>query len=430
MLRSLSRKLTLIFGALTVMVLGIAMAVTCKMAVNQYRVSTDLLLSRTFTVIEDAITGKGSISDSWLARQEAAAISVIHIEDGGVPLAFSGARQEGIDREKLIAGAKEQAKSAGLGGLHGKKQRVSFDLPKDRAGRSYRCMAAAIPYKNITVALYVIQDNTTAEKHILLMGWQYLGLWCIGSLALLVICRFAVGRALKPTEEAMLRQREFVAAAGHELRSPLTVVKAAVEAAEGQGLPEKAAGYLRTADSEIDRMAALTGDLLMLARGDAASWRATLRPLGLDTFLIELYDGFSLVARRSGHPFELLLPEGPLPGAMADGERLKQLLTVLLNNAVEHTEKGTAIELAAFQNKNAAVIEVRDHGEGIPDSEKKRVFDRFYRAEQSHTDKRHFGLGLSVAKELAALHGAELTVCDTLGGGATFRLKLPAIREK
>ena len=139
-------------------------------------------------------------------------------------------------------------------------------------------------------------------------------------------------------------------------------VKAAVEAAEGQGLPEKAAGYLRTADSEIDRMAALTGDLLMLARGDAASWRATLRPLGLDTFLIELYDGFSLVARRSGHPFELLLPEGPLPGAMADGERLKQLLTVLLNNAVEHTEKGTAIELAAFQNKNAAVIEVRDHG--------------------------------------------------------------------
>ena len=177
-------------------------------------------------------------------------------------------------------------------------------------------------------------------------------------------------------------------------------------------------------------MAALTGDLLMLARGDAASWRATLRPLGLDTFLIELYDGFSLVARRSGHPFELLLPEGPLPGAMADGERLKQLLTVLLNNAVEHTEKGTAIELAAFQNKNAAVIEVRDHGEGIPDSEKKRVFDRFYRAEQSHTDKRHFGLGLSVAKELAALHGAELTVCDTLGGGATFRLKLPAIREK
>ena len=170
MLRSLSRKLTLIFGALTVMVLGIAMAVTCKMA-----------LSRTFTVIEDAITGKGSISDSWLARQEAAAISVIHIEDGGVPLAFSGARQEGIDREKLIAGAKEQAKSAGLGGLHGKKQRVSFDLSKDRAGRSYRCMAAAIPYKNITVALYVIQDNTTAEKHILLMGWQYLGLWCIGS---------------------------------------------------------------------------------------------------------------------------------------------------------------------------------------------------------------------------------------------------------
>lgn len=291
-------------------------------------------------------------------------------------------------------------------------------------------MAAAIPYKNITVVLYVIQDNTTAEKHILLMGWQYLGLWCIGSLALLVICRFAVGRALKPTEEAMLRQREFVAAAGHELRSPLTVVKAAVEAAEGQGLPEKAAGYLRTADSEIDRMAALTGDLLMLARGDAASWRATLRPLGLDTFLIELYDGFSLVARRSGHPFELLLPEGPLPGAMADGERLKQLLTVLLNNAVEHTEKGTAIELAAFQNKNAAVIEVRDHGEGIPDSEKKRVFDRFYRAEQSHTDKRHFGLGLSVAKELAALHGAELTVCDTLGGGATFWLKLPAIREK
>lgn len=100
-------------------------------------------------------------------------------------------------------------------------------------------------------------------------------------------------------------------------------------------------------------------------------------------------------------------------------------MTILLHNALSYNTEAKPIALEASVLKSSLLIKVIDHGPGIPASEKELVFDRFFRSDKSRKDKQHFGLGLSIAKELVELHKGSLHITDTLGGGSTFILKLP-----
>ena len=184
---------------------------------------------------------------------------------------------------------------------------------------------------------------------------------------------------------------------------------------------DRAAQFLHSAAAETDRLARLTDDLLILAGGDAGVLQTELARLDADTFLIELYDRYAPVARAQGHTLTLRLPDAPLPALRADAARLEQLFAVLLHNAFEYAPAGTPVEItAALPPRGGLCVAVADHGPGVPDTDKARIFDRFARGDPNRTDKAHFGLGLAVAAEIAALHGATLRVTDTPGGGATF----------
>lgn len=106
-------------------------------------------------------------------------------------------------------------------------------------------------------------------------------------------------------------------------------------------------------------------------------------------------------------------------------EKVSQILTILIDNALSYVPEGGSIRLQAKKEPGAIAISVSDNGPGIPDSEKDSVFQRFYRSDASRNDKQHFGLGLCIAKEIALLHQGSLKILDTPGGGATFILKLP-----
>ena len=188
-------------------------------------------------------------------------------------------------------------------------------------------------------------------------------------------------------------------------------------------------------------MARLVEDLLVLANGDLDALPAHLHPIAPDNLCLEVYDAFFPLAQQRQHPLSLTLPEDSVPSIeadpdrvainkmdkeSADPDRVKQLLAILLNNAFDHTPAGTPVELCLTYCGEKITLAVQDHGPGIPDAEKARVFDRFYSADPSRTDKHNFGLGLSVAKELARLHHADLTVTDTPGGGAKFAVTFAA----
>ena len=428
MLDRLQRRLTVLFSLLTAAVLTAALALTCRMAQSEYRAGADLLFANTVAAVEDAVTQNGMVRDSWLARQEIAGRVVIYLEDNGQPLRFPGGWTPADDRAQLVELARQQAAAAGLDTGRMRRQRVSFDLAGQALRQSYACTALVLPHEQLGTAavLYVIRDMGQVRARLGRMVWQYAGLWALGAVVLALLCRWMVGRALRPTAQALQKQREFIAAAGHELRSPLTVLKASLQAAQAPETAGQAPQFLHNAAAEADRLARLTDDLLILAGGDAGVWRTALAKLDADTFLIELYGRFAPVARAQGHTLTLNLPDAPLPALHADAQRLEQLFAVLLNNAFEYAPAGTPVELTARVTAQGGLcVAVADHGPGVPDADKRRIFDRFARGDPSRTDKAHFGLGLAVAAEIAALHGAGLQVQDTPGGGATFVVSWP-----
>ena len=423
----LRRRLTLLMAALTSLVLAGALAVTWQYAAAQYKTSAEMLLSQNFSAICDRLDSADSVSDEWLRDQEHNNSLLIFLQDNGAALHFTGTTSNAAARTELepqltegIATLLDTAKHDSSGAVQ--RQSTVFTLG------TYRCHAALLPRgKNGSYLLAAAaQDMRFIRQHKVQTMVQYSVLWVVGTLLLALISWRLTGKALAPTALAMRRQKEFIAAASHELRSPLAVVKASVDAAR-HAAPAEQGSFLQNAEAETDRMARLVDDLLLLANGDLDKLPAHLEPTAPDNICIEVYEQFYLVAKQRQHPLTLTLPEDAVPSIRADADRLRQLLAILLNNALDHTPAGTPVELILTCEqgaKNASVLlTVQDHGPGIPDAEKERIFDRFYSADPSRTAKQNFGLGLSVAKELARLHRADLTVSDTPGGGARFTVR-------
>ena len=236
------------------------------------------------------------------------------------------------------------------------------------------------------------------------------------------LCWFVAGKAMRPVQESMERQEQFVAAASHELRSPLTVIRTGLSVIR---VEEDSGRYLSLMRGEAERMSRLIDELLILAGG--GSLRRNFRPESVepDTLLIDFVDTMEPQARKNGIRLELQLPEEAVSAISADSDRLRQILTIITDNALRYAPTGTAVTWELRTEGERCCLSCIDHGPGIPDSEKKRIFERFYRGSVSRTDPNHFGLGLSVARELIRLHDGTITVDDTPCGGATFQIELP-----
>lgn len=165
--------------------------------------------------------------------------------------------------------------------------------------------------------------------------------------------------------------------------------------------------------------------MLLLASGDANTWTLQKEEINLDTLLLEAYESSSVIANNKKISIQILLPDADLPEIKGDYDRILQVLLILLDNAICYSKEHSSIEISASIEKKYLSIHIIDHGVGITDEDKPLIFDRFYRVDQSRKDKSHFGLGLSIAKELISLHHGTIKVTDTIDGGATFTVRLP-----
>ena len=172
-------------------------------------------------------------------------------------------------------------------------------------------------------------------------------------------------------------------------------------------------------------MTSLVNDMLTLSASDNQNFSVHPAPVELDTLLINTCEAFEPLAAEKKQSLLVTLPEDALPPCTADADRITQLLSILLHNAVSYTPEGGAIELSLIHRKNRFFLSVSDTGPGIPPEDRKKIFDRFYRAEKARSAKRHFGLGLSIASEIVKLHHGSITVSDREGGGSVFTVMLP-----
>ena len=237
------------------------------------------------------------------------------------------------------------------------------------------------------------------------------------------------GRALIPIRKsladrraALQRQREFAADASHELRTPLTVVRSSVEYLRNhQDRPVHEVGSaLDDIDAEVAHLSALVEDLLLLARADSGALDLSLQPIELGDLATEA--SAALAAPAAGRGVSVQVDPEPVMVA-GDPVRLRQLVTILVDNAVRHSPTQGVVEVAIRRDREDAVLTVLDQGPGIPPEDLPKVFDRFWRGAGETAGGA--GLGLAIAAAIVTRHAGRIGVANRPSGGAAFTVVLP-----
>jgi two-component system OmpR family sensor kinase len=219
------------------------------------------------------------------------------------------------------------------------------------------------------------------------------------------------------------RMRRFITDASHELRTPLTTIRGFAELYR-QGAARDVEMLMGRIESESRRMGLLVEDLLLLARLDAQrpleQHRVDLLALASDA----VHDVQSIAPRRR---IRMEVFDGPgIPEVIGDEARLRQVLSNLVANALQHTPENTALTVRVGTDADSAVLEVCDEGPGMSPEDAHRVFERFYRADSSRARASGgTGLGLSIVDSLVYAHGGKVSVTTAPGQGCKFRVNLP-----
>ena len=255
---------------------------------------------------------------------------------------------------------------------------------------------------------------------------HYFLIWLIVLIAVLFVSVLIVRQAMKPTEKTMQSQKNFIAAVSHELKTPLAVLLSATDVIEtSPDCTVNIRNYVSLIETEVSRMTRLIQDLLLLSSIDAGNWIFHKSKINVDTLLISLYDKFEIICHKKSIDLQINMPKECFPPLFSDEDRLIQIISIFLDNAISYSPKQSSILLEASIKKNNLVISIIDHGIGISEEDKKHIFERFYRCDKSRTKKEHYGLGLSVADELVSLLGGKIYLNDTPGGGCTFTIVIP-----
>ena len=367
----------------------------------------------TVYAVSSYVEVQDQIADAWLRQMEADPNVHISVLDAGMPLFSMTLSPEKEKLKPVFETAREAAQ-----------------LPSNKTG--YRLFSLEGYY----AAAYRIEKQDSMMEVILLYSLaqmeeeihnQRVLVFHASFAAILILGIFSwlfTGKMLRPIQENQQRQTEFIAAASHELRTPLAAILSAASAME-RAEPVQRTQFSDMIHREGNRMSRLIGDMLTLASSDSKQWQLQKESVEMDMLLLEVYEAHEPLAKEKGLNLTLSLYEQEIPPMKLDRDRITQVLSILLDNARNHTPAPGKIELELTVHRKYVQIRVSDTGPGVPDDEKRRIFERFYRSEKSRSHRGHFGLGLSIAAEIVKKHNGRIWVQDATIGGAEFVVELP-----
>lgn len=214
----------------------------------------------------------------------------------------------------------------------------------------------------------------------------------------------------------------------HELKTPLAAIRGSAELLEGPASDDPAARtkFLANIQSEVARLDRIVSELLKLSRIEAQPAGAEITPIDAHPAAKEIAEMYRTRAADLGLKFEAEIADTALPIRIVELQ-LKQLLTNLLDNALQFTAAGRAVWFRAERKENVIEFEVRDEGAGIEAELLPKIFDRFFTTPNPRTGNRGTGLGLAIAKSIASANGGRISVESELGRGSTFTVRFPAV---
>jgi signal transduction histidine kinase len=224
-------------------------------------------------------------------------------------------------------------------------------------------------------------------------------------------------------------RRALTAAISHDLRTPLSTIRAMIDALEDDVVhdPAEVKRYLVTMRRDVERLNRMIDDLFELAQIDAGAMQLRMQPIAVEEVAAEVVDAMRARAERQGVKLNLRMAPG-LPRVAADGDRLERAIANLLRNALEHTPAGGDVTVTVQSRGDEVAVSISDTGEGIGAQDIPQIWTRFYRADtaRARTDGSDgAGLGLAITKGIVELHGGRVDAKSSRGQGATFVLSLP-----
>lgn len=433
MLKKLQRKFILITMSLVSLVL---LLVFGALMISSYRQNVDEIESAMRRAMQQKISASGAEEDlrPEIGRQPAAGadsqleerktsftptVTVIVDEDGLIRV--SGKQLATIDDAILPSAVQLVLESSDDSGILS-----DYDLRYLRESRSPG---------EIRIVFADRSHELSNMRHLLLSSLL------IGGFGLLAFFLISLGLsrwALRPVENAWEQQRQFIADASHELKTPLTVILAntGILQKHPQDTIAAQSKWLESTQEESQRMKKLIDDMLFLAKNDADRFTAPLEPMDLSDTLCSCLLSLESVAYERGVAVESRIDPGIR--VQADAAQIKQLIWILLDNACKYSSPHTTITVTlqgSAASAPQACLSVHNWGDPIPPQALPHIFERFYRSEssrartQSSSSPSGYGLGLSIAKAITDRHRGSLTAASSAAEGTTFTLRLPALRQ-
>ncbi len=361
----------------------------------------------TVLLIEDN-AGDARLVREYLAEVPSVAFELVHVTRLDAGLARLGAG--GVDLVLLDLSLPDSQALSGL--------------------RALREQAAEVPIVVLTGNV----DAALAERAVQEGAQDYLLKGQIDSASLARVIRFAIerNRVVAHLRDLDRFKSELISTVSHELRTPLTIVREFVSVVhDGMvgGVTAEQQECLESALRNCDRMAVLIDDLLDLSRIESGRLRLHRQRVDIAELVRQCHLDFVATCRAKSQSLTVHI-DGDLGAALADRARVQQIVVNLLGNATKFTPDGGRIELRAGTWNGDLWIEVADNGPGIPKTDLDRIFEAFAQLDRAHgPGARGTGLGLTISRRLARLHGGDLTVESARGQGSRFRVTLPVFRE-
>ncbi len=297
-------------------------------------------------------------------------------------------------------------------------------------GRRARLLTYRLTRSDGPAALQLVRELSDQDQ---VLNQLFVGLIALGTFSMALVGAtswWLAGRALRPAQEAWERQQRFIASASHELRAPLTLIRASAEVALRDLPPDESdqRALLHDVLAESDHMRRLVDDLLTLTRLDSGQLALTKETIDLTALLASIQRQAARLGEQRGVAVELADVGGLV---QADTERLQQVVLIALDNALRYTPAGGRITLAATPTERTVQIRVADTGCGIAPEHLPHIFERFYRADPARgRENGNAGLGLSIAKGLVEAMGGRIAVESTVGVGTTVVISLPRAPDR
>ncbi len=375
------------------------------------------------------------ISMQWLSKMEAQGNYTFFALDNGVPFLYNQLSGHSEDFRKTIMREcldvyhntyeieATDAVSSPYVSYH-----VEYQFTSPSTKEKYFGCVISIEKGKSMMQIIVFSPLNMLEKQISEQRFRF---FLIDLTAIILLAFFSfifTGKLLQPISESQQRQARFISSASHELRTPLAIILSSIDccrnAEDGNLQSASQQRFFKTIRQESLRMSALINDMLILSEQDQ-NLPVRKKPVELDTLIINSYEAFEPLAKEKQIALSAELPENIFPPCSCDPDRISQVISILLHNAISYTQKNGKIILSLSYDKRGFLLSVKDNGIGISDEDKGKIFDRFYRAEKSRSTKGHFGLGLSIAYEIVASHNGSITVKDAVPKGAEFVVVLP-----